>query len=482
MSLEHERRSRAVRLPIMMRLYIGIAALALAGCASVSPEASFDAVRKATGDHLGASAQLIWARQPDDQVRIDQRVAELLGKPLGMDEAVQVALINNRGLQAAYSELGITEAQVVQAGRLPNPGVSFGRLTKGDEVELERGFHLSLARLLVLPWVQQIEARRLEQAQMSLAARVLSLAADTRKAWIQAVAAHESVRYSRQVMQAAEASAELARRMAQVGNFNKLQQAREQAFYADAALNLVRAEQHQRATRERLIRLLGVWGTQTEFRLPERLPELPKQARNLADLERTAMEQRLDVSAARLGAQATARNLGLTRTTRFVNVLELGLVRNSSNEAPIQRGWEVSLELPLFDWGDARVARAEHVYWQALHHAAEIAINARSEVREAYSVYRSAWDIARHHRDEIVPIRARIAEENLLRYNAMLIGVFELLADARSQIASVNGAIDALRDFWIAQTDLDMALVGKSTLSPAAGPAMVVKEAGGAGH
>jgi outer membrane protein TolC len=194
------------------------------------------------------------------------------------------------------------------------------------------------------------------------------------------------------------------------------------------------------------------------------------------------MEQRLDVSAARLGAQATARNLGLTRTTRFVNVLELGLVRNSSNEAPIQRGWEVSLELPLFDWGDARVARAEHVYWQALHHAAEIAINARSEVREAYSVYRSAWDIARHHRDEIVPIRARIAEENLLRYNAMLIGVFELLADARSQIASVNGAIDALRDFWIAQTDLDMALVGKSTLSPAAGPAMVVKEAGGAGH
>jgi outer membrane protein TolC len=311
---------------------------------------------------------------------------------------------------------------------------------------------------------------------------VLSLAADTRKAWIQAVAAQESVRYSRQVIQAAEASAELARRMAQVGNFNKLQQAREQAFYADAALNLVRAEQHQRATRERLIRLLGVWGQQTEFRLPERLPDLPKQARNLADLERTAMEQRLDVSAARLGAQATARNLGLTRTTRFVNVLELGLVRNSSNEVPTQRGWELSLELPLFDWGDARIARAQHVYWQALHHAAETAINARSEVREAYSAYRSAWDIARHHRDEIVPIRARIAEENLLRYNAMLIGVFELLADARAQIASVNAAIDALRDFWIAQTDLDMALVGKSTLSPAAGPAMVVKEAGGAGH
>jgi outer membrane protein TolC len=283
-------------------------------------------------------------------------------------------------------------------------------------------------------------------------------------------------------MDAAQASAELARRMAQVGNFNKLQQAREQAFYADAALSLVRAEQQQRAARERLTRLLGLWGEQTGFRLPERLPDLPVQPRELPDIERIALSQRLDVGAARLGVQATARNLGLTRTTRFVNVLELGLVRNSSNEAPTQRGWEVGLELPLFDWGEARVARAEGVYMQALHRAADTAIQARSEAREAYGAYRAAWDSARHHREEIVPLKARIAEENLLRYNGMLIGVFELLADARSQIASVNAAIDALRDFWLAQADLDMALVGKPSLTPAASPAKATAEAGGAGH
>ena len=190
-------------------------------------------------------------------------------------------------------------------------------------------------------------------------------------------------------------------------------------------------------------------------------------------MERLALEQRLDVQGARLATAQTASNLGLTRTTRFVNVLELGLARNSSNEAPTQRGWEIGFELPLFDWGGARVARAESVYMQALHHAAQTAIDARSEVREAYGTYRSAWDIARHHRDEIVPLRQRIAEENVLRYNGMLIGVFELLADARAQIASVNGAIDALRDFWLAQADLDMALVGKPGLlaAPAATPA-----------
>ena len=171
------------------------------------------------------------------------------------------------------------------------------------------------------------------------------------------------------------------------------------------------------------------------------------------------------MQAARLATEQTARNLGLTKTTRFVDVLELGAVRNSSNEAPTQRGWELAFELPLFDWGTARVARAESVYRQSLARAAETAINARSEVREAYGAYRSAWDIARHQRDEIVPLRQRIAEENVLRYNGMLIGVFELLADARAQIAGVNASIGALRDFWLAQADLDMALVGRPTFT-----------------
>ncbi|MCK6435252.1 MAG: TolC family protein, partial [Aquabacterium sp.] len=185
-----------------------------------------------------------------------------------------------------------------------------------------------------------------------------SLAADARKAYFQAVAAEETVRYMRQVKQTAEASAELARRMEQVGNFSKLARAREQAFYADAALGLARADQAQRASRERLARLLGVWGDQLQFQLPD----LPAEARNQPDIEAVAMAQRLDVQAAKLGAEQTAKNLGLTRTTRFINVLELGLVRNTSNEAPRQTGWEIGLELPLFDWGGARVARAEAIY------------------------------------------------------------------------------------------------------------------------
>ncbi len=446
----------------------------LAGCASFSADGGFASVEQTAQVRLGK--ELRWARSAADQEAIDKRVAELLAQPLTMDDAVQVALLNNRGLQANFQELGISEAERVQAGRLPNPGFSFGRLTRGDEIEIERGLHLNLARLLAMPLIGPMEKRRFEQTQSGVAMNVLSLAADTRKAYVNALAAVESVRYMQQVKQAAEASAELARRMEQVGNFNKLQRAREQGFYADAALNLARAEQAQRATRERLTRLLGAWGPQTQFTLPERLPDLPAQALDLPDIERVALAQRLDVQGAKLAAEQTARNLGLTRRTRFINVLELGLVRNSSNEAPTQRGWELSFELPLFDWSGARVARSEAVYMQSVHRAAETAINARSEVREAYGAYRTAYDIARHHLDEIVPLRQRIAEENVLRYNGMLIGVFELLADARAQIASVNAAIEAKRDFWIAQADLDMALIGKPSLASVtgapSGPAM----------
>lgn len=462
--------------PIVLLAAIAV----LSGCASVGTDAGFSVVEQTARERLGK--QLLWSRSEADQDGIDRRVAELLARPLSADDAVQIALLNNRGLQAGFQELGITEAEVVQAGRLPNPGFSFGRFRRGDEIELERGIHVNLARLIALPMIRAAEARRLEATQRLVTMNMLAVAAETRKAWVGALAAEETVRYMRQVQQAAEASAELARRMEQVGNFNKLQRAREQSFHADASLNLARAEQARRAARERLTRLLGLWGEQTQFTLPDRLPDLPVDIADRPDIERVALAQRLDVQGARLAAEQTARNLGLTKTTRFINVLELGAVRNSSNEAPTQRGWEIGVELPLFDWGGARVARAEAVYMQAVHRAAEAAINARSEVREAYGAWRSAYDIARHHQDEIVPLRKQIAEENLLRYNGMLIGVFELLADARVQIASVNAAIEARRDFWLAQADLDMALIGKPSLTPVAGPASAAGNGGDAGH
>ena len=457
-------------------LAVVAAAAVLAGCASLSPDGGIGPVQQAASERLGKDVQL--ARTDGDLDTIARRVAELLAQPLSADSAVQIALLNNRGLQASLQELGIAEAELVQASRLPNPGFTFSRLKRGSEREIERTFTLDLAHLIALPLTMPMERRRFEAVQRGVTLEVLMLASQTRKAFVAAVAAEQTLGYMVEVKAAADAGAELARRMAQAGNWNKLQQAREHGFYADAVLNLARAQQSQVASRERLTRLLGLWGEQTRFTLPARLPDLPGEPADRPDIERFAMAQRLDVQAAKLQAEASAKNLGLSQVTRFLNVLELGYQHNTSNEQLRQTGWEISVEIPLFDWSGARGAKAEALYMQSVHRAAQVAVNARSEVREAYLGYRSSHDIARHYRDDIVPTAKRISDENVLRYNGMLIGVFELLADARSQIGAVNASIEALRDFWIADADLQMALIGQPSMSPAAGPAAMSAAAG----
>lgn len=454
------RRASGAAAPARRRVALAAAlcsAAVLAGCASVEPIRPLPAVNQLTQPHTGQPL----AAEPLPPAA----VAAALRDPLSAEAAVTLALQNSRALQGRLARLGVTAAEVADAGRLPNPGFTFSRLTRGSEVELERGWHIDLARLLTLPLVRQAEGRRLQAEQRQVAADVLALAADTRRAWVRAVAAEATLTYRRQVKDAADTGDELARRMQAAGNFNALARAREQGFATEARLALARAEAQRLATRERLTRLLGLTGEEAlALRLPDRLPDLPAAARELPDAEALALTQRLDVQAARLTLEQAGRQARLARTTRWVSMLELGAVRNSANDAPTQRGWEIALELPLF--GPGPLPRAEALAAAAAHDAADTALRARSEVREAYGLYRSAWDIARQHRDEALPLAKRISDEQLRRYNGMLIGVFELLADARAQVAAVSAAQDALRDFWLAQADLDQALLGPTQPAP----------------
>ena len=456
-------------------------AAVLTGCATTSPDAAIEPLQQQLRQHTGATLTR-WTDAQAPSADAQQRLRTLLAAPLTMDGAVEVALLNHRGLQASVADLGVTQAELAQATKLPNPGISFKRTTSGETVEWERGLHISLSHLLLMPLTRTLESHRLAQQQAQTTLAVVTQIAGVRRAWVEAVAAEESLRYLHQVLDAAAAGAELARRMAQAGNFNKLSLAREQSFEADAVLNVARGERARDAARERLNRALGLWGDQLDYTLPERLPDLPAEPAEQPDIESRALAQRLDVQAAKTATAQTARALGLTSATRFVNVLELGVVRANTNAGERSRAWEVGLELPLFDWGDARVARAEATYTASLHRTAEIAIDARSEVREAYRNWRHAWDIARHVQTAIVPLRQRIRDENVLRYNGMLIGVFELLADARAQIASVNSAIDARREFWLADADLQMAMLGRPTLSAGAAPASSTAADAGGGH
>jgi outer membrane protein TolC len=434
---------------------VAASAVLLAGCAGFSRDGGIDDVARMTQERIGQPAPL---KRDQDAQAVQSEIKTLLSRPIGADAAVRIALLNNQGLQANLAELAISEADLVQAGRLPNPRLGFGRVRGGGETEIDRSLGFDLAALLTLPARSRIEGRRFEQAKLQAAMQSVKLAADTRKAWYATVAAAQASNFADQVRGSAEAAAELAARMRAAGNWSALDAARERSFYQDAVTQQAQAHLAATTTREELARLLGLWGPSLEFTLPDRLPELPAQASSPANAEVTALSQRLDVLIARQDAQATAQALGLTRATRFTNVFDAGYANKSTTDAPRENGYEVSLELPLFDWSGARVARAEASYMAAVHRTGEVAVKARSEVRQAYASYRTAYDIARHYRDDVVPLRKQIADEVLLRYNGMLASTFELLAESREQLTAVNAAIAAQRDFWIADTNLQFAM------------------------
>jgi outer membrane protein TolC len=281
---------------------------------------------------------------------------------------------------------------------------------------------------------------------------------------VRAVATRQALEYAGQVNQAAQAGAELARRMQQVGNFTKLQRARQQVFYADAAAQLASAQHAALAAREELVRQLGLTDAQAaRLQLPQRLPELPAQPRSADQLTAAALQQRLDVQLARLQLDAAGQAQGLKLLNSLVDV-ELGLrhdtVFDQAGRAN-RNGYDLAIKLPLFDFGDAQRAGLNAQSLAAANRYQSVTRAASSQLRERYSAYRTAYDLSRHYRDEIVPLRKTMQEENVLRYNGMLIGVFELLAETREQIAAVIAAIDAQQQFWLADAALSSTLIGK---------------------
>ena len=445
--------------PMATALAVPILALALSGCASFSPDGGMAAVDQATQARAGAPTKLL--RTDDDRRALAEQLKPMLAQPIGVDDAVRIALLNNRGLQATYWELGIAEADLVQAGRLQNPAFGYQHKRGGGTTTIERSLAFNLAGLITAPLAQRIEGRLFEQTRLRVTAEAVKVAADTRRAYYEAVGGAQAVEYAKQVAGAADASAELAQRMRRAGNWSAYDQAREAAFHAEAMADVARAAKAATAARERLTRLLGLSGEEARYRLPGRLPDLPAAPRELADVEGAALRERLDVQAARKDTEHTAASLGLVRATRFINVLELGVVREREGGEPVERGYELTLEIPLFDWGTARTRRAEAVYMQSVNRLAETAVNARSEAREAYAAWRTAYDLARHYRDTVIPLRKQVSDETLLRYNGMLLSTFELLADAREQRVAVAGAIEALKEYWIADADLETALGGR---------------------
>jgi len=461
-----------------------LAATVLTGCASVAIDENFAEVERFAREQTGSEVR--WLRSDPEREAMRTEVDRLLAQPLAIDDAVRIALGYSPAFQSLLAEAAVASADATGSARIGNPVFTFERLfrsgAEGRELDIGRSLGISLFDLLFLPArLEQAEFRQ-QQTRLQSSIALLSTVTEVRQAWVDAVAARQVARYREDMATAAGTAAELARRMQATGNFSRLQRAREQSLTAEETANLIRARQNATAARETLIQRLGLAPSQAQaLRLPDQLPTLPAAPMDEATAGAALLENRLDVRIARTDLDRTAKSLGLTQVTSVVNGLHVAGVRNSETGESSQRGFEIELPLPLFDFGDAARAGSEARYLAAFNRTLEVASNASSQVRVAYDGYRSAYDLARHYRDEIVPLRRSITEESVLQYNGMLIGVFELLAAARAQSASVVQAIEAERDFWRAEAALKASLLGQPiaplTLQSGASPA----EAGG-GH
>lgn len=466
-------RGRACRAGLVFAI-----ASVLAGCASLTGERDMADVSAFSERTLGTPARLIRSGEERQEARAG--VDLLLAQPLSAEDAVRISLTYSPGLQALLHENVSASAEATQTARLANPVFTFERLVRhgpdGVDKDIGRMLAFSVFELLTLPARLESAGFRQQQLRVKGAADVMQAAAETRQAWVRAVSAQQAVLYFERVREAADASAELARRMQAAGNFSRLQRAREQAFSADAVAQLARAKLAATGAREALVRALGLDAGQAAIlKLPDRLADLPGQPMDEKAVGASLVEDRLDVRMARADLAYLAKQMGLTQAGRFIDGLHVAAVRNSETGKAPQKGFEVELPLPIFDFGDARRAGAEANYRAALNRTIGVAGVASSQLRESYATYRTAYDLARHYRDEVVPLRQAIAEETLLKYNGMLISVFELLADSREQVASVIQSIEAQRDFWLADANLRASLVGK----PLEGPSMEGRPAAG---
>jgi outer membrane protein TolC len=415
-----------------------------------------------TGQTIGK--EVAFVRTAEDAERAQATVRRLLGRPLNVDAAVQIALLNNKGLQAAYNELALAETDLVEQSLPPNPTFSISRISGDGASEIERQVVGDILALATLPFRSEIARERFRQAQLRAALETLRLAAEVRRVYFRSVAANEMVGLLTDAKSTAESTAQLAKKLGETGSLNKLDQAREQVFYAETTADLASARQEATSSRERLARLMGLWDDGLDFKLPDRLPALPSRPRALPTMEADAVAHRLDLQIARMELLALAKSLDLTQATRFVTLLDVaGISRRTRDpEGPPfrEKGFDVQFQIPIFDGGEVRVRQAAETYNQAFNRLTEKAVNVRSEARDAYRVYRSTYDIASHYQREILPLRKIITEEMQLRFSSMQVDVFALLTEARQRIASLRAAIDAKREFFLAQSDLQTSVNG----------------------
>ena len=438
-----------------------IAAALLAGCGPV-PDNRFRQVQSLTADRLGQRVE--WNGHTTDDQEVDRSLDQLLAQPLTAQAAVQIALLNNHKLQVTFEDLGIAQADLVQAGLLKNPVLDLNIRfpdRKPFKTYLDFAAAENLLDVFLIPARKKIAAGQLAEAESNVSQEVFSLAAETASAFYAWQGAEQMAELRQSVADASSASLDASKGLREAGNITELDYLGERAQAARSRVELAAAKSDAADARERLNALMGVWGSRIRWTALIRLPELPVDDVPLDGLETLAIEQRQDLAAARQEVLTQSRIYGLTVDTRFFASADAGIEAERETDGQWRIGPTISLPVPLFDQGQAAIARADAVVRQSRQKYAALAVDIRAQVRAAHTRMRSARTTATLYHDEILPTQEKLLEETQLRYNGMLAGVFQLLQAKRDQIDAAAQYVQSLRNYWMARAELARAVGGR---------------------
>lgn len=450
------------------RILAGATLALVCGC-SVPEGAGFEDVEKTVGER--APWRIHWNRGTAEDEEAAKLVAELLGRELTPESAVQIALLNNPALQARYEDLGVAQADLVQAGILQNP-VFMASAHFSTRSGVATGYEFEIVQefldLLMFPAKKEMAGREFERTKLQVADEVIEVAARAKAAWFELVAARQVAEVRRAIAAAADASAELAKRLRAAGNLSELAEARERDLAESARAAWEKAELAATVARERLAVLLGTWGPQAAWTAPSKLPEIPAAEVPLDRLESLAVARRLDLAAALRERDASQARLDLVKSFRWLGIVEVGFSAHRETEREV--GWlygpSLALSLPLFDRQQARIFALESELRRREALNRDLAIRIRSEVREARDRLVSLRRLSDHQRTVVIPLRERIVELALREYNFMLIGVAEVIRARQAEYDAYEESIGLARDYWLARSGLERAVGGRLPETP----------------
>ncbi len=458
------------------------------GCATPSKEEVFGDVQEDVEMRTGKSLEWNDTLYREEELRLLRSVEEMLADELSLNEAVQIALLNNQHLQSTYEQLAIARASLVQAGLLKNPVFdgSYKWVRHGGHV-IEMGVVQDFMDVMMTPLKRRIASTELEEVKAAVTAQVLDVAYDTRRAYIELQMDRQTMEMFEDVLLAAEASYEMAGRLRNAGNITKLNLFGKQAIYEEAKLQCSSLEIAVLEDRERLNTLMGLWGKHTDWTVTAELPEIPEKPMDLTQLEKRAIENSLDLSMSYNRVKALAQDLGMTNITSVFPEFGIGADSEREPDGTWVVGPMLDIPLPLFDQGQAVRSMARAQLRRAWREYSGLAVEIHSSVRRARHRLLNARRQAVFYRKVFVPLSERIMAQTQLRYNGMLLGVFELLQAKQSEINAKRRYIQSLRNYWIARSELQQILDGRLTKGASLGNVTGLGDAGiqmggGGGH